>query len=119
MAQVSGMIRGGLGPAGAMVTGRGAMCAGGSSPRPGGAWPGGAALSASGIRLRLNRGGPGVGLGPLSAAPTKPAAQISDADRKRRILITDKCTMTLRKWREKGESFRVRVVDRCRYRRPD
>jgi hypothetical protein len=57
-----------------MVTGRGAMCAGGSSPRPGGAWPGGAAL-------RLNRGDPGVGLRPLSAAPTKPAVQISDADR--------------------------------------
>ncbi len=25
--------------------------------------------------------------------PTKPAIQISDADRKRKILITDKCTM--------------------------
>jgi hypothetical protein len=98
------MIRGGLGPAGAMVAGRGAMCAGGSSPRPGGAWPGGAALSASGIRL--SRWGPGVGLRPLSAAPTKPAVQISDSDRKRKILITDKCTMTLRKRREKGESLR-------------
>ena len=39
--------------------------------------------------------------------PTKPAIQISDADRKRKILITDKCTMALKKWREKGESFRV------------
>jgi hypothetical protein len=39
--------------------------------------------------------------------PTKPAIQISDADRKRNILITDKCTMALKKWREKGESFRV------------
>jgi hypothetical protein len=39
--------------------------------------------------------------------PTKPAIQISDADRKRRILITDKCTMAFKKWREKGESFRV------------
>ena len=39
--------------------------------------------------------------------PTKPAIEISDADRKRKILITDKCTMALKKWREKGESFRV------------
>ncbi len=37
----------------------------------------------------------------------KPAIQISDADRKRKILITDKCTMALKKWREKGESVRV------------
>ncbi len=36
--------------------------------------------------------------------PTKPAIQISDADRKRKILITDKCTMAFKKWREKGES---------------
>ncbi len=35
--------------------------------------------------------------------------EISDADRKRKILITDsdKCTMAFKKWREKGESFRV------------
>jgi hypothetical protein len=41
--------------------------------------------------------------------PTKPAVQISDADRERKILITNKChgTMTFKKWREKGESFRV------------
>ena len=40
--------------------------------------------------------------------PTKHAAQISpDADRERKILITDKCTMTFTKWRGKGESFRV------------
>jgi hypothetical protein len=39
--------------------------------------------------------------------PTKPAIQISDADRRRRILITDKCTTTFQQWREKGESFRV------------
>ncbi len=39
--------------------------------------------------------------------PTKPALQSSDADRRRKILITDKCTMTFKKWREKGESFRV------------
>ncbi len=45
---------------------------------------------------------------------TKPAIQISDADRKRKILITDtvahhrcKRTIALKKWREKGESFRV------------
>ena len=43
--------------------------------------------------------------------PTKPAVQISDADRRRQILMTDKCTTTFKKWREKGESFRV---DRCR-----
>ncbi len=36
--------------------------------------------------------------------PTKHAAQISpDADRERKILITDKRTMALKKWREKGE----------------
>jgi hypothetical protein len=45
--------------------------------------------------------------------PTKPAIEISDADRKRKILITDKCTMAFKKWREKGESFRV-PVDRYR-----
>ena len=39
--------------------------------------------------------------------PTKPAVQISDADRERKVLITDKCTLTFKKWREKGESFRV------------
>ena len=39
--------------------------------------------------------------------PTKPAIQISDADRKRKIVITIKCTMAFKKWREKGESFRV------------
>ncbi len=44
--------------------------------------------------------------------PTTPAVQISDADRKRKtLMITDKCTTTFKKWREKGESFRV---DRCR-----
>jgi hypothetical protein len=45
--------------------------------------------------------------------PTKPAIQISHADRhgKRKILITDKCTMAFKKCREKGESLRV---DRCR-----
>jgi hypothetical protein len=36
--------------------------------------------------------------------PTKPAIE---TDRKRKILITDKCTMAFKKWREKGESFRV------------
>ncbi len=39
--------------------------------------------------------------------PTKPAIQISDADRKRRILITGKLTMAFKKWGERGESFRV------------
>ena len=42
------------------------------------------------------------------------AVQISDADRRRKILLllaTDKCTLTLKKWRDKGESLRV---DRCR-----
>ncbi len=49
--------------------------------------------------------------------PTKPAIQISDADRtsKRKILITDKCTimMAFKKWRGKGESFRVDRYRRC------
>jgi hypothetical protein len=31
--------------------------------------------------------------------PTKPAIQISDADRKRKILVTDKHTMAFKKWR--------------------
>jgi hypothetical protein len=43
--------------------------------------------------------------------PTNPGPAIqlefSDADRERKILITDKCTMAFKKWREKGESFRV------------
>ncbi len=45
--------------------------------------------------------------------PTEPGLRfklsISDADRERKILITDtlKCTMTFKKWREKGESLRV------------
>ena len=51
--------------------------------------------------------------------PTKPAVQISDADRKRKILITDNCTMTFKKWRGKGESFRVDryscIKGRCLY----
>ena len=55
--------------------------------------------------------------------PTKPAVQISGADRKRKILITGKCTMTLKKWRDKGKSFRVdryrchwqRIAGRCLY----
>jgi hypothetical protein len=51
--------------------------------------------------------------------PTKPAVQISDADRKRKILITDKCTMTFKKLRGKGKSFRVdryRCIEgRCLY----
>jgi hypothetical protein len=32
---------------------------------------------------------------------------MSEADRRRKIVITDKCTMTFAKWRDKGESFRV------------
>jgi hypothetical protein len=39
--------------------------------------------------------------------PTEPAIQISDAALMRKIPITDsdtgKCTMALKKWREKGE----------------
>ena len=34
--------------------------------------------------------------------PTKPAIQISDADRQRKILITVKCIMAFKKWREKA-----------------
>ena len=55
----------------------------------------------------------------LVLKPTKPAIPISDADRKRRILITDKCTMALKKWRDKGESLRVDrrrcIAGRCLY----
>jgi hypothetical protein len=51
--------------------------------------------------------------------PTKPAIQISDADRRRRILITDKCTTAFQKWLDTGESFRVDryrcIAGRCLY----
>ena len=57
--------------------------------------------------------------------PTKPAVRISDADRKRKILITGtgnlKCTMTLKKrpGRDKGESLRADryrcIAGRCLY----
>ena len=41
-------------------------------------------------------------LSPRNMKPTKPqaAVQISDADRKRKVLIADKFTMTFKKWRE-------------------
>ena len=42
--------------------------------------------------------------------PTKPAIQISDADRRRKILTSDECTMSFTEWdgsTDKGESFRV------------
>ncbi len=42
--------------------------------------------------------------------PTKPAIQVSGVT-KRKILITDKCTMAFQKWRGKGESF---PIDRYR-----
>ena len=49
--------------------------------------------------------------------PTK--VQISDADCRREIRITDKCTMAFEKWRDKGESFRVDryrcISGRCLY----
>jgi hypothetical protein len=55
-------------------------------------------------------------VGNMKPTGTKPAdqaaVQISDADRERKILITTKCTTTLKKWREKGESESLRVVDR-------
>jgi hypothetical protein len=51
--------------------------------------------------------------------PNLSAVQISDADRRRQILMTDKCTMTLKKWRDKGDFFRVdryRCIEgRCLY----
>ena len=50
-----------------------------------------------------------------SQAPA--ATQILDADRKRTILITDKCTKSFAAWRDKGESFRVdryqQIAGRC------
>ena len=50
-----------------------------------------------------------------SQAPA--AIQILDADRKRTILITDKCMKFFTAWRDKGESFRVdryqRIAGRC------
>ena len=50
-----------------------------------------------------------------SQAPA--AIQILDADRKRTILITDKCTKSFAAWRDKGESFRVdryqQIAGRC------
>ena len=54
---------------------------------------------------------------PNPAKRAKRAVRISDSDRRRKIVITDKCTVTLAKWREKGESFRVdrytRIAGRC------
>jgi hypothetical protein len=51
---------------------------------------------------------------------TKPqaTAQISDADRKRKIILitlADKCTgtMTLKKWREKGPGESIRTRPPC------
>ncbi len=70
--------------------------------------------------------------GPLGVSAAQPAAGrdfnkllrrnvkptgTQHADRRRQILITDECTMTFRKWRHKGESFRPRRVDRCSLRR--
>ena len=46
------------------------------------------------------RASAGVWRRPGNLKPTKPAIQISDADRKRKILIIDKCTMAFKKWRE-------------------
>jgi hypothetical protein len=43
----------------------------------------------------------------VNMKPTKPAGQISDADRRRKILITDKCTMTLKKIEEMAGQRRV------------
>jgi hypothetical protein len=63
-------------------------------------------------RLASAYGRPDVSLDRRNMKPTgtKPAVQISDADRKHKILITDKCTMTLTTWLEKGET--LRRVDR-------
>lgn len=36
---------------------------------------------------------------------TKPKIQILDADRKRTLLITNKCTNPLTAWQDKGDSF--------------
>ena len=61
-----------------------------------------------------NRSGPRI---LRKAKRAKRAVRISDADRRRKIVITDKCAMTFAKWRERGESFRVdrytRIAGRC------
>jgi hypothetical protein len=48
----------------------------------------------------------------LKPRATKPAVQIADADRKRKILarITDKCTMTVKKRQGKGSRALPRVA---------
>ena len=67
------------------------------------------AASASGESITPGRQHANPSLERRNLKPTKPAVQISDADRKCKILITDtgKCTMTVtfKKWREKGESL--------------
>jgi hypothetical protein len=45
--------------------------------------------------------------GSLARKPARHARRISEADRLRKIVITQKCIMTFTKWRDKGESFRV------------
>ena len=64
-----------------------------------------------------NRSGPRILRKAKPAKRAKRAVRISDTDRRRKIVITDKCTVTLAKWRDKGELFRVdrytRIAGRC------
>jgi hypothetical protein len=64
------------------------------------------------LSCRLRVSPTGKGKPDSKNKPTNPAVQISDADCRRKILITDKCTTTFQEWQDKGESFRV-DRDRC------
>ena len=72
------------------------------------------AASAMVAPASTNRSGPRI---LRKAKRAKRAVRISDTDRRRKIVITDKCTVTLAKWRDKGELFRVdrytRIAGRC------
>jgi hypothetical protein len=89
-------------------------------PLDGAEQPEQASASAASARVApasTNRSGPRILRKAKPAKREKRAVRISDTDRRRKIVITDKCTVTLAKWRDKGELFRVdrytRIAGRC------
>ena len=89
-------------------------------PLDGAEQPEQASASAASARVApasTNRSGPRILRKAKPAKRAKRAVRISDTDRRRKIVITDKCTVTLAKWRDKGELFRVdrytRIAGRC------
>jgi hypothetical protein len=87
--------------------------------------PNGPPMSLEGLQLRTSHAARTAALSEKGKSqckiqPIKPAIQISDADRRRRILTSDECTMSYTEWdgsTDKGESFRVdqykRTAGRC------